>query len=63
MTSKRVQGRPRTTTVGQDLKDIASGLGRSTGGLVGNAASTLRNRGSSIDSAVHDRQHTDKANK
>lgn len=48
----RVQGRPRRTTVGEDLKDIAARGGRLIGGYLGAARDRLRNRGNQIDEAV-----------
>jgi hypothetical protein len=61
--SKPVKAKPRNTTVGQDIAEIAQRATRSSSGLIGNAAAALANRGHQIDSAVHDRQHTDKNNK
>jgi hypothetical protein len=50
-----VYGRRRETTVGQDVKDILGGIGRTIGGLTGGAADKLRNRGRQIDKEVEDR--------
>lgn len=44
----------RNTSVSQDVKDILSGIGRTTGGAVGGAADKLRNRGRQVDKAVED---------
>lgn len=46
----------RVSTVGDDLKDIARGIGNSVGGVLGNARDTLKNRGNQIDKAVDDAQ-------
>ena len=42
----------RNTTVGEDLKDIAKGIGRSVGGMLGNARSAIQQRPAHIDDAV-----------
>jgi hypothetical protein len=47
-----VRGKTRNTTVGQDLQDIAKGIGNSIGGALGNARDVLKNRSRVIDSNV-----------
>jgi len=42
----------RDTTVGEDLKDIAKGIGRSVGGMLGNARDAIQQRPAHIDDAV-----------
>ena len=44
----------RDTTIGQDVKDSLSRAGRLAGGMAGNAADKLRNRGRKVDRDVED---------
>lgn len=47
----RVKGKPRNTTIVQDLQDIAKGIGRSVGGALGNARDAIQARPKQIDDA------------
>lgn len=66
----RVQGRPRKTSIAEDISESFTRLVRGSSGLTGNAARSISGRSKQIDdivddavSGAHDRQHTDKANK
>lgn len=66
----RVQGRPRTTSIAQDISESLTRLVRGSTGMTGNAARTIGGRNKQIEDAVddalsgaHDRQHSDKANR
>ena len=50
----RVQGRRRETSIGEDLKDSAAGIGKAIGGFVGGAGRKIRERGADIDREVDD---------